>query len=74
VFVFTHTGHDELLDATSSWQALPLRDPLRMTWWRAPRDQVPRSGEDAVGGWLQRTWADIDSWVDEQQILRTVEG
>ena len=64
VRVFTHAGHDELLDASAAWHALPLREPLRMTWWRA-RDIPP--GDEEL--WLQETWRDIDAWVDEQQSL-----
>lgn len=69
VLVFTHSGHDELLDAASTWRALPLREPLRMTWWRAASKDVPREDEDAACAWLQRTWVDIDAWVAEQQDL-----
>jgi len=69
VLVFTHTGHDELLDAASTWRALPLRDPLQMAWWRAPGSELPHTDSDAVGAWLQQTWADIDAWISEQQDL-----
>lgn len=65
VLVFTHCGHDELLDATRAWEALPLREPLRMAWWRA--DDIPPGQEEQ---WLQETWRDIDAWVDEQLALR----
>ena len=34
VVIFTHTGHDELLDVVSIWNALPLRAQLRLVWWR----------------------------------------
>ena len=64
VLVFTHAGHDELLDASAAWHALPLQEPLRMTWWRA-RDIPP--GDEEL--WLQETWRDIDAWVDEQLSL-----
>jgi 1-acyl-sn-glycerol-3-phosphate acyltransferase len=74
VLVFTHTGHDELLDAASTWAALPLRVPLQMTWWRAPRAELPEPDEQSVADWLQRTWADIDAWIDEQQQLRAARG
>jgi 1-acyl-sn-glycerol-3-phosphate acyltransferase len=73
VLVFTHTGHDRLLDATSSWQALPLQEPLRMAWWRAPAGEVPRDNEDNVAEWLQQTWRDIDAWIDEQQGLAEIQ-
>ncbi len=69
VLVFTHTGHDELLDATSTWQALPLAASLRMAWWRVPDDELPIGDEDAVLAWLQDLWQDIDAWIDEQIAL-----
>lgn len=67
VLVFTHAGHDELLDASAAWDALPLKQPLRMTWWRAT--DIPA---DDVEGWLTRTWEQIDAWVDEQKALTDV--
>lgn len=66
VLVFTHTGHDELLDAAAAWRALPLSHPLHMMWWREPAGQVPRDDAEAVGVWLQQTWSGIDAWVSEQ--------
>jgi len=69
VLVFTHCGHDELLDAASAWQALPLQWPLQMAWWRAVSRDVPHDDAKAAGEWLQQTWADIDAWVCEQQDL-----
>ncbi|MCU1586999.1 MAG: hypothetical protein JWN31_492 [Frankiales bacterium] len=59
VVVFTHCGHDELLDLSKAWQALPLREPLQMTWWRAA--DIPPGQEEQ---WLQETWRDIDAWVE----------
>lgn len=59
VLVFTHCGHDELLDMGKAWEALPLREPLQMTWWWA--DDIPPGREEQ---WLQQTWRDIDAWVE----------
>jgi 1-acyl-sn-glycerol-3-phosphate acyltransferase len=69
VLVFTHTGHDELLDASAAWQALPLRRSLTMTWWRAPAHSLDVHDEEAVTEWLHDTWRDIDAWVSEQNDL-----
>lgn len=69
VLIFTHTGHDELLDATSAWQALPLTRPLQMAWWRAPADSLPTDGPDQVNTWLHDTWVNIDAWIAEQTAL-----
>jgi 1-acyl-sn-glycerol-3-phosphate acyltransferase len=69
VLVFTHTGHDELLDARAAWQALPLQQPLRMTWWRSPARGLTSATDDEVNDWLHHTWTDIDAWVSEQNSL-----
>lgn len=63
VLVFTHAGHDELLDVSKAWASIPLRRPLEMTWWRVPAAEVPREDEEAVTDWLQAVWSDIDQWV-----------
>ncbi len=65
VVVFTHTGHDELLDIVSIWNALPLRVQLRLVWWREPAAQLP-DGDDSREDWLQGVWSRIDAWVGEQ--------
>jgi len=67
VLVFTHAGHDELLDAGKAWAALPLSEPLEMAWWRA--DDVPsrHSSADDIEGWLTDTWERIDSWVSARE-------
>lgn len=69
VLVFTHTGHDALLDVRSAWQALPLLEPLRMAWWRAVGTELPDADADEVNAWLQQTWVDIEAWVSEQTDL-----
>ena len=68
VVVFSHTGHDELLDLESVWRALPLRRDLELIWWRehSPPDT---DDEAAVSEWLFDLWHRIDHWVDEQHSL-----
>jgi 1-acyl-sn-glycerol-3-phosphate acyltransferase len=71
VVVFSHTGHDELLDLPSVWAALPLRRELDVVWWREA--SAPRSAdEDVVGEWLYDLWRRIDAWVGEQHDLAAV--
>lgn len=68
VVVFSHTGHDELLDLPSVWAALPLRRALDVIWWREP--SAPRTGDEAATGeWLFDLWRRIDTWVAEQHEL-----
>ena len=69
VLIFTHTGHDALLDATSAWRALPLTRPLQMAWWRAPADSLPSHAPDQINNWLHNTWVNIDAWIAEQNDL-----
>jgi hypothetical protein len=65
VVVFTHTGHDELLDIVSIWNALPLRAHLRLIWWREEAAQLP-DDDGAREDWLQGIWTRIDAWIGEQ--------
>ena len=65
VVVFTHTGHDELLDIVSIWNALPLRAHLRLVWWREAAAELP--DDDATReDWLNGVWTRIDAWIGEQ--------
>ncbi len=68
VVVFTHTGHDELLDAVTIWHALPLRAQLHLVWWREPASTVA-ADEKARTDWLLGVWARVDAWIGEQTEL-----
>jgi 1-acyl-sn-glycerol-3-phosphate acyltransferase len=68
--VFMHTGHDELLDAESVWQALPLRRDLHMVWWNETRPAVRDLEETAQ--WLNGVWHHIDAWIDEEAELERI--
>ena len=63
VLIFTHIRHDDLLNAASAWQALPLTRPLQMAWWRAPAHSLPSHAPDQVNNWLHDTWVKIDAWI-----------
>jgi 1-acyl-sn-glycerol-3-phosphate acyltransferase len=67
VAVFMHTGHDDLLDAASVWRSLPLRRELHMVWWNEPRPEV--KDLDECARWLNRLWAQIDAWIEEEAAL-----
>ncbi len=68
--VFMHTGHDELLDAASTWRALPLRRELHMVWWNEPRPDL--ASEHECSRWLNQTWVNIDAWIQEQADMAAV--
>jgi 1-acyl-sn-glycerol-3-phosphate acyltransferase len=74
VLVFTHTGHDELLDASAAWRSLPLRDPLRMAWWRPSTRPGATADDEQVLAWLREIWQEIEHWVSEQQHLAALTG
>jgi hypothetical protein len=65
VVIFTHTGHDELLDVVSIWNALPLRAQLRLVWWREGAWILPDE-DDQREAWLLETWQRVDAWIGEQ--------
>jgi hypothetical protein len=65
VVVFTHTGHDELLDIVSIWNALPLRAHLRLVWWREGAWSLPDEDE-LREQWLLEVWSRVDAWIGEQ--------
>jgi len=68
IVVFTHTGHDELKDAVSIWEALPLRRELHLLWWRETAGTLPPDDEQRAR-WLTEVWARIDAWIGEQTEL-----
>lgn len=65
VVIVTHTGHDELLDIVSIWNALPLRARLRLVWWREGAWTLPPEDEKREE-WLFEIWTRIDAWIGEQ--------
>jgi 1-acyl-sn-glycerol-3-phosphate acyltransferase len=71
VVVFTHTGHDELLDIVSIWNALPLRAELRLVWWREGAWTLPSEDEQREA-WLLEIWTRVDAWIGEQIELARV--
>lgn len=68
IVVFTHTGHDELRDALTVWNALPLRRELQLLWWRENAQELPPD-DDGKARWLTDTWSRIDAWIEEQNTL-----
>jgi hypothetical protein len=60
--IVAHTGLDHLDSAAAVWKGIPLRGPLRVTWWRIPAGEVP-PGRDARTEWLNAQWARVDDWI-----------
>lgn len=65
VVIFTHTGHDELLDIVTIWNALPLRAHLQLVWWREGAWTLPAEDEQREE-WLLDIWTRVDAWIGEQ--------
>lgn len=66
VLVLAHTGLEGAAYARGVWRSVPLRSPVVVRPELHPRATVP---EDRAGriDWLDRTWAEVDDWIEEQQ-------
>ena len=64
VFV-AHTGLDHMQTVRQAWQGIPLTQPVEVTWWTVPAEDVPGS-QDARLRWLERNWAEIDAWISRR--------
>jgi hypothetical protein len=65
VFV-AHTGLDHMQTVRQAWQGVPLTHPVEVAWRTVPAESVP-SGEDERLRWLERKWAEIDTWIGRWQ-------
>jgi len=64
VFV-AHTGLDQLDSPGRMWAGVPLRAPVRATWWLVPGAQLPEGGV-ARRAWLDGQWARVDAWISQE--------
>lgn len=60
-----HTGFEELDSVADIWRGLPLDQTLTLRWWAVQPGEVPAE-RDARIGWLYDRWAEIDTWIAEQ--------
>lgn len=65
VVVIAHTGLDQYASFTDLAKAVPLRDPIRITAWRVPIDQIPTGDVDRIA-WLDDQWLHTDAWIGGQ--------
>jgi 1-acyl-sn-glycerol-3-phosphate acyltransferase len=61
VFV-AHTGLDTIVSLPTLWAGIPLREPVRVHWWRVPAAEVP-DGDRAREEWLLTQWGQVDHWI-----------
>jgi 1-acyl-sn-glycerol-3-phosphate acyltransferase len=62
VVVIAHAGLDRFASFTELAKAVPLRDPIRVTAWRLPSDDIPTDDIDQIE-WLDEQWLRVDDWV-----------
>jgi 1-acyl-sn-glycerol-3-phosphate acyltransferase len=62
VVVIAHSGLDRYASFRALAKAVPLRDPVRVTAWRIPRDTLPTGDEERLR-WLDEQWCLVDDRV-----------
>ena len=65
VVVVSHSGLDQFSSFTDLTQAVPLRDPIRITAWRIPVDRIPTGDAERIA-WLDEQWLQADKWIGDQ--------
>ena len=55
VVIVSHSGLDRFASFTDLARAAPLRDPIRITAWRVPIDQIPTGDVERIA-WLDEQW------------------
>jgi len=63
--VVSHSGLDQFASFTDLAKAVPLRDPIRITAWRVPVDQIPTADAERIT-WLDEQWPLGDRWIGDQ--------
>ena len=66
VVVVSHSGLDQFASFTDLLKTVPLRDPIRITAWRVPVDQIPTGDAERIT-WLDEQWLLADRWIGDQQ-------
>ncbi len=65
VVVISHRRLDQFGSLTDLAKAVPLRDPIRITAWRIPVDQIPTGDAERIA-WLDEQWLLVDRWIGDQ--------
>lgn len=64
VVVIAHSGLDQFASFTDLAKAVPLHDPIRITAWRIPVDQIPTGDAERIA-WLDEQWVLVDEQVGQ---------
>ena len=62
-----HTGLEHLSTVRDVWHGIPDHKTLHLRWWFVPAAEVP-TGRDERIAWLFDRWAEIDTWIGDQQL------
>jgi 1-acyl-sn-glycerol-3-phosphate acyltransferase len=62
IVVITHTGLDDYSSFAELAKVVPLRNPIRVTAWRVPADQLPDTDVARIA-WLDEQWLLVDDQV-----------
>ncbi len=63
IVILGHVGFEGLDTFGGALRRVPLRHPVEVTVRRVPRAEVP-SDPDALLGWLDDRWLELDAWVE----------
>ena len=66
VVAISQRGLDQFASFTDLAKAVPLRDPIRITAWRIPVDQIPTGDAERIT-WLDEQWLLVDRSIDDQR-------
>jgi 1-acyl-sn-glycerol-3-phosphate acyltransferase len=66
VLFVAHTGLDQLDTPGRMWAGVPLREPVRATWWLVPGTGLPE-GQAARREWLDEQWSRVDTWISRER-------
>lgn len=65
VVVIAHAGLDRYASFTELAKAVPLREPISVTAWRVPAEQLPAEQSQRLV-WLDEQWVRVDEWIAGQ--------
>lgn len=64
--VIAHSGLEMYPSFSALARAVPLPQPIQVSAWRIPADQIPTDPNDRIT-WLDEQWLTVDTWVNKHQ-------
>jgi len=65
VVTIAHVGLDRYASFSDLGRAAPLNDPIKVTAWRTPANEIPTDPIDRIV-WLDEQWLRVDQWIHQQ--------